>query len=67
MQSWRETKLDMNTEREHRREPSQQTKVAPTRRVDRPRPLHFRRRRALWALGLEQCSSVSPKDEQTRN
>ncbi len=55
----------MNTD--HTREQSQQTKVAPTPRVSRPRSLHFRRRRALWLLGLDLSTSVSSKDEQTRN
>lgn len=51
--------MNVEHEHEHEQEQTQRVKVTAREQTGRVRTLHFRRRRALWVLGLEQRAVVT--------
>ena len=49
----------MNVEHEHEQEPTHRVNATAREQGPRVRTLHFRRRRALWVLGLEPRAAVT--------
>ena len=51
--------VEMNVEHEHEQEQTHRVNATAREQLPRVRTLHFRRRRALWVLGLEPRAAVT--------